>query len=62
MKGQDFKFIPFGIGRRIRIELPPGHKMVHLMLAFLFHSCSWKLEDSVKPEDKNMNEMFGIIL
>ena len=62
MKGRYFELILFGVGRRICIRLPLTHRMVHLMLASLLHSCSWKLKDGVKPEDMNMNEMFGIIL
>ena len=62
VKGRDFELIPFGAGRRICIGLPLAHRMVHLMLASLLHSCSWKLEDGVKPEDMDMNEKFGITL
>nr|XP_023926620.1 geraniol 8-hydroxylase-like [Quercus suber] len=61
-KGQDFELIPFGAGRRICPGLPLANRMVHLMLASLVHNFAWKLPDEMKPEDMDMEEMFGLTL
>ena len=62
VKGQNFELIPFGAGRRICPGLPLATRMVHLMLASLIHSCDWKLEDGITPENMNMEDRFGITL
>lgn len=61
-RGRSFELIPFGTGRRICPGLPLAIRMVHLMLGSLVHSFDWKLEDGVKPQNKNMEEKFGITL
>ncbi|KAL0012710.1 hypothetical protein SO802_007818 [Lithocarpus litseifolius] len=61
-KGQDFKLIPFGAGRRICPGLPLANRMVHLMLASLVHYFAWKLPIEMRPEDMDMAEMFGLSL
>ncbi|KAL8058765.1 hypothetical protein ABFX02_03G042600 [Erythranthe guttata] len=61
-KGHDFEFIPFGSGRRICPGMPLAHIMVHLMVASLIHDFEWKLEPGIKPEEMDLNEMFGLSL
>ncbi|XP_077245706.1 geraniol 8-hydroxylase-like [Tasmannia lanceolata] len=61
-RGQDFELIPFGSGRRICPGLPLAYRMVHLMLASLLHSFSWKLPDEMSPEDMDMRYKFGLTL
>ncbi|KAL7155034.1 hypothetical protein ABFS83_03G046700 [Erythranthe nasuta] len=61
-KGHDFEFIPFGSGRRICPGMPLAHIMVHLMVASLIHDFEWKLEPGMKPEEIDLNEMFGLSL
>ncbi|KAL8058763.1 hypothetical protein ABFX02_03G042400 [Erythranthe guttata] len=61
-KGHDFEFIPFGSGRRICPGMPLAHIMVHLMMASLIHNFEWKLDPGTKPEDLDLNEMFGLSL
>ncbi|KAL6008037.1 hypothetical protein ACLOJK_033543 [Asimina triloba] len=61
-KGQNFELIPFGAGRRICPGMPLAHRMVHLILASLLHSFSWRLPDGVGPHDMDMNSKFGITL
>ncbi|KAK9277742.1 hypothetical protein L1049_007289 [Liquidambar formosana] len=51
-----------GDGRRICLGLPLATRMVHLTLGALIHSFDWKLEDSVTPEDMDMEDKFGISL
>nr|XP_027103356.1 cytochrome P450 76C3-like [Coffea arabica] len=48
VKGQHFELLAFGTERRICLELPLAHRMVHLMLASLLHNFDWKLEDGDK--------------
>ncbi|CAI9770303.1 unnamed protein product [Fraxinus pennsylvanica] len=60
--GQDFKFIPFGAGRRICPGLPLAHRVVHVMLATLIHNFDWRLEEGLKPEDIDMSEKYTITL
>ncbi|XP_060206325.1 probable (S)-N-methylcoclaurine 3'-hydroxylase isozyme 2 [Lycium barbarum] len=40
-RGQDFEFIPFGVGRRICPGLPFARQIVHLILASLAHYFEW---------------------
>ncbi|XP_077245708.1 geraniol 8-hydroxylase-like [Tasmannia lanceolata] len=61
-RGQDFELIPFGSGRRICPGLPLAYRMVHLMLASILHSFSWKLPDGMTPEDMDMQHKFGVTL
>ena len=61
-KGRDFELIPFGAGRRICPGLPLANRMVHLMLASLVHCFFWKLPNEMKPEDIDMEEIFGLSL
>ncbi|KAK6144455.1 hypothetical protein DH2020_021275 [Rehmannia glutinosa] len=60
--GKDFELINFGSGRRICPGLPLAHVMVHLMVATLIHNFEWKLEPGMKPEEIDVNEMFGLSL
>ncbi|KAF7844711.1 geraniol 8-hydroxylase-like [Senna tora] len=61
-KGHDFELIPFGAGRRICPGLPLANKIVHNILASILHCYDWKLDDSLKAEDMDMSEKFGITL
>ncbi|KAK6162409.1 hypothetical protein DH2020_002250 [Rehmannia glutinosa] len=61
-RGNDFELIPFGAGRRICPGLPLAYRMVHLMLATLVGNFGWELEENVKPQELDMNEMFGLTL
>lgn len=59
-KGQHFKFLPFGVGRRMCPGYPYAIKQIHLMLASLVQNFDWFLpmEDLSKLD---MSENFGII-
>lgn len=61
-RGQNFELIPFGAGRRICPGLPLAHRMVHVIIASLFHYFDWSLPDGVTPENMDMSEKFGITL
>ncbi|CAM8962301.1 unnamed protein product [Rhodiola kirilowii] len=62
LKGHGFELLPFGAGRRICPGMGLAHRMVHLMLASLLHRFDWKLENSMRPEDMDMSDKFGITL
>ncbi|CAK9200287.1 unnamed protein product [Sphagnum troendelagicum] len=60
VKGLDFQLLPFGSGRRMCPGLRLGLIMVHLELARLLHSFTWKLPAGQDPQDIDMDEIFGL--
>ncbi|KAL5987034.1 hypothetical protein ACLOJK_041897 [Asimina triloba] len=60
VKGQDFELLPFGSGRRMCPGYSLGLKVIQLTLANLLHGFKWKLPEKMKPEDLNMEEIFGL--
>lgn len=61
-KGQDFKFLPFGVGRRMCPGYPYAVKQIHLMLASLVQNFDWFLPNNMQDLSKlDMSENFGII-
>ncbi|KAI3778146.1 hypothetical protein L2E82_07196 [Cichorium intybus] len=61
-KGQDFKFLPFGVGRRMCPGYPYAIKQIHLMLASLVQNFDWFLPNNIEDLSKvDMSENFGII-
>ncbi|XP_010433602.1 PREDICTED: flavonoid 3'-monooxygenase-like [Camelina sativa] len=57
--GTDYRFIPFGSGRRICAGIALAERMVLYTLATLLHSFDWKI-----PEGQvlDLKEKFGIVL
>lgn len=62
VKGRDFELIPFGSGRRICPGMPLAYRMVHLMLATLLQSFSWKYHGEASSKDIDVEEKFGLTL
>nr|WET52756.1 cytochrome P450 92A247 [Callicarpa americana] len=60
VKGQDFRLLPFGSGRRMCPGYPLGLKVVQSSLANLLHGFNWRLPDNMKPEELDMEELFGL--
>ncbi|KAK1271780.1 Cytochrome P450 71A1 [Acorus gramineus] len=60
--GNDFRFFPFGGGRRICPGMHIGISNFELMLANLIHHFEWKLPNGMKERDMDMDEAPGIIL
>nr|AZU97073.1 cytochrome P450 [Arnebia euchroma] len=56
-EGNNFRYLPFGSGRRICAGLPLAEKMVMYMLASLLHSFDWKLPEG---EVVDLTEKFGL--
>ncbi|KAF7825349.1 cytochrome P450 83B1-like [Senna tora] len=59
-KGQDFKLIPFGAGRRICPGIPMGVITVELILANLIYSFDWEMPQGMKKEDIDTEVLPGI--
>ncbi|KAF3784271.1 3-9-dihydroxypterocarpan 6A-monooxygenase [Nymphaea thermarum] len=57
--GRDFRYIPFGSGRRICVGTDIAERMVALILASVIHSFDWHV---VEGEKIDIDEKFGIVL
>ncbi|KAM7476094.1 hypothetical protein LguiB_023337 [Lonicera macranthoides] len=60
VKGHDFELLPFGAGRRMCPGYSLGLKVIESSLANLLHGFKWKLPNTMKEEDLDMNEVFGL--
>ncbi|XVF49763.1 hypothetical protein PTKIN_Ptkin04bG0040300 [Pterospermum kingtungense] len=59
-KGQDFHFIPFGIGRRGCPGMPFGVASVEYVVANLLYWFDWKLPAGENVENLDMTELYGL--
>jgi cytochrome P450 len=59
-RGQDFRFLPFGSGRRMCPGITLGMAMVQLTLSRLVQSFDFSLPFGKKLEDLDMSETFGL--
>ncbi|MBA0681258.1 hypothetical protein Goari_023076 [Gossypium aridum] len=59
-KGTDFKYIPFGAGRRICPGISFALSNIELPIANLLYHFDWKLPNGMKPEDLDMTEALGL--
>eukprot|EP00262_Sarcandra_glabra_P012585 TRINITY_DN3276_c0_g1_i1.p1 TRINITY_DN3276_c0_g1~~TRINITY_DN3276_c0_g1_i1.p1 ORF type:complete len:540 (+),score=47.07 TRINITY_DN3276_c0_g1_i1:70-1689(+) len=57
--GNDYRYLPFGSGRRICVGVPMAERMLPYTLASLIHSFDWSLPEGTKL---NLVEKFGIVL
>lgn len=60
--GRDFKFLPFGAGRRNCPGLQLGSTVVELIVAQLVHCFNLELPGGMSPSDLDMREKFGLTL
>ncbi|GKB22919.1 cytochrome P450 76C1-like protein [Tanacetum coccineum] len=56
--GGNFKFLPFGSGRRICPGILLGEKMLMYIIASLLHSFEWHLP---KDEELELSDVFGLV-
>ncbi|KAM7252371.1 hypothetical protein ACFE04_024254 [Oxalis oulophora] len=61
-KGMDFKFLPFGAGRRICPGISYGMANVELLLAQLLYHFDWNLPNGMNHENLDMTEKFGVVV
>ncbi|KAF9612326.1 hypothetical protein IFM89_038929, partial [Coptis chinensis] len=61
-QGHDFRFLPFGSGRRKCPGIQLGLKVVELVISQLVHCFNLELPDNMSPDDLDMTEKFGIAL
>lgn len=59
-RGKDFKYIPFGAGRRICPGVSFAVANMELPLAQLLYHFDWKLPNEQKHEELDMTETFGL--
>ncbi|KAL5699997.1 hypothetical protein ACHQM5_025502 [Ranunculus cassubicifolius] len=58
--GHDFRFLPFGSGRRICPAWLLGSTLVELIVAQLTHCFNLQLPNGISPTDLDMSERFGL--
>ncbi|PHT36178.1 Cytochrome [Capsicum baccatum] len=57
---QDFRFLPFGVGRRGCLGYALGLATIELSLARLLYHFDWKLPAGVAAQDVDLLEIFGL--
>ncbi|XP_031487155.1 flavonoid 3'-monooxygenase-like [Nymphaea colorata] len=57
--GKDFRYLPFGSGRRICAGIAMAERMVGFCLASLVHSFNWRVAEGEKLD---LEEKFGIVM
>ncbi|KAJ3678336.1 hypothetical protein LUZ60_002139 [Juncus effusus] len=60
--GPDFKILPFGAGKRKCPGAPLGTVMVLMALARLFHCFDWSPAGGARPEEMDMEEVYGMTM
>ncbi|XP_021758708.1 cytochrome P450 71A1-like [Chenopodium quinoa] len=60
VKGHNFELLPFGSGRRMCPGYNLGLKVIETSLANLLHGFAWKLPNNMKPQDLDMDEVYGL--
>ncbi|KAK4363134.1 hypothetical protein RND71_018375 [Anisodus tanguticus] len=61
-RGQDFEFIPFGVGRRICPGLLFARQQVHLILTSLIHYFEWSLPNGEDPVVKTTPHFYPTLM
>lgn len=59
-RGQDFRFLPFGSGRRGCPGFAFGLATIELALARLLYHFDWELPCGIGPDDVDLQEIFGL--
>ncbi|XP_055833334.1 cytochrome P450 71AU50-like [Solanum dulcamara] len=60
-RGRDFRFLPFGSGRRSCPGMQLAVTIVRLVVAQLVHFFEWELPNDIQPCDLDIDEQFGIV-
>ncbi|KAL6999132.1 unspecific monooxygenase, partial [Sarracenia purpurea var. burkii] len=59
-KGADFRYIPFGAGRRVCPGIAFAFPNIELPIAQLLYHFDWELPGGMKGEELDMEEVFGV--
>ncbi|KAL8473784.1 hypothetical protein ACS0TY_030583 [Phlomoides rotata] len=59
-KGSYFEFIPFGSGRRSCPGMQLGLYALEVAVVHLLHCFTWELPDGIKPNELDMDDVFGL--
>lgn len=59
-KGQDFQFVPFGVGRRGCPGMNSATRVIELVLANLLYHFDWELHDGRGGQSVDMTEQPGL--
>ncbi|XP_054816732.1 cytochrome P450 71D10-like [Prosopis cineraria] len=59
LKDSNFKFIPFGAGRRICPGITFATPVLELLISNLLYHFDWKLSNGMKPKELDVEESFG---
>uniref|UniRef100_A0A8R7P2F0 Cytochrome P450 71D7 n=2 Tax=Triticum urartu TaxID=4572 RepID=A0A8R7P2F0_TRIUA len=60
LRGMDFEFTPFGVGRRICPGIDFAYANLEIALASLLYHFNWELPLGVEPGEAVMTEEFGV--
>ncbi|EMS60990.1 Cytochrome P450 71D7 [Triticum urartu] len=60
LRGMDFEFTPFGVGRRICPGIDFAYAELEIALASLLYHFNWELPPGVEPGEVDMTEEFGV--
>ncbi|XP_037423958.1 zealexin A1 synthase-like [Triticum dicoccoides] len=60
LRGMDFEFTPFGVGRRICPGIEFAYANLEIALASLLYHFNWELPLGVEPGEVDMTEEFGV--
>ncbi|CAM0150821.1 unnamed protein product [Urochloa decumbens] len=60
-KGTNYKFLPFGAGRRICPGINLGVGNIDLALASLLYHFDWKLPEGIEANDVDVSEAVGLV-
>ncbi|XP_077212098.1 labd-13Z-ene-9,15,16-triol synthase, chloroplastic-like [Tasmannia lanceolata] len=58
-RGNDFRYLPFGSGRRICAGIPLAERMLTFVLASLLHSFDWQVPEGTKID---LSDKFALVL
>ncbi|ONK69355.1 uncharacterized protein A4U43_C05F21990, partial [Asparagus officinalis] len=62
VRGQDYRYLPFGSGRRLCVGIQFALVFSPLIIAQIVHCFDWELPEGGKAEDLDMTERYGLTM